>query len=359
MKKRGVSAAAGGWLPALALIGIMGLSGICVAQPSESEVLVALADKGVAPSLKQAATASRGLAEAVRQLCAQKDAAHLELARAAWQEAFLAWRRAEPFQFGIGKGGKQDRSIDEWPVNAIVLDQVAATKDFAHLRESKDIRGFSGAEYLLFVPADATAATAAERCPHLQDIADEIAGRNARLYRQWQEEDSRRFVAAGDGEPFLMPEDAFAPVFARMLNVTERLLRDRITIPSGSDEIAAKPEALEAWRSALTRDAIRATIAGLRLALVGDGRTGITGLVAVRDGLVSQKNPQLAEAIAHQLDRIDKRLDDLGGGRTLYEALTSKTAVLKPLYDDIETLQKQIVEASLTLEVDVRMPGEL
>ena len=73
-----------------------------------------------------------------------------------------------------------------------------------------------------------------------------------------------------------MPGDALSLVLARILNVTEVLLRDRIGVPCNYFEPPTRPDYLEVWESRSTRDAFQSTIKGIRMAMVGDGDMGLT-----------------------------------------------------------------------------------
>jgi uncharacterized protein len=340
-----------------ALLASGGAASASAALLTEPQLLAALAGKGAQPSLSRVAGTAGSLAASARQLCEKRDAASLEKARGAWREAFLAWRRAEPFLFG--PGDKLKRPLGRWPAHELVLDAVVKSKEYGHLRGNADLRGYAGAEYLLFVPKDAAAATAALRCEHLLDVTGEIAGLTGRAQQDWQQHFGKEFVSAGDGKPFLTSSDALSLAFAEMLNVTERLLRERIGTPSGFFKTSVKPDQLEAWHSKSARDAFQATLEGLRLELLGDGTTGVAGLVAVQDGLVFRKDPALAADLVKQLDKIEKTVAGLGGRDLALPAeLKQHPTLLKGLYRQIQKLQDQLVQASLVLELDVRGSAE-
>jgi len=342
---------------AAALIGLMASAPAAAAGPqTESELLAVLAGKAIEPGLAKAAAASQELAESARSLCKQKNDEALKQPRLAWKQAYLAWRTAQPMMLQ-GKEYKAEQLLEHWPANEAVMNGATASKELTHLLANPDVRGFAGAEYLLFAPAGVDEATTAGRCDHLQSVVAEIADQAATNQLQWRRQ-APAFVAAGDGTPYLLPGDALSLVFARMLNVAERLLRDRICAPSGFFEGKAKTELLEAWRSDASRQSFQASIDGLRRLLLGNGEGAVVDLVAVKDGLVSKRNPQLAEDVRKQLERIDAQLAALKDGNGLRKDLQQDDKVLQPLYKSIEKLQKQIVEASLSLEVDVRGPGE-
>lgn len=316
----------------------------------ESAALKTLAEAAVRPALAQLADTGAALADAVEALCVHPQTEPLAQARAAWRAAYTAWRRAEPFLFGPLKGLELHKRIGVWPTNTQVLDAAVSTEVMRDLLAAADARGYAAAEYLLFAPGDAAAATAAGRCAHLRDVTAEMADLTGQAPAIWAQDYERRFVAAGDGDPFLVPGDALSLPLAEALNVTERMLRDRIGYPSGFFEDQARPERLEAWHSGSSRLGLTASLEGLRM-MIGDGDTSIATLIATRHGVLSQPDPTLAAALVRQ---IDEALADLAGGdRPLHEALRDRPKRLRRLYRAVERLQEQLVEATLVLELDV------
>ncbi len=341
-------------LPALALTGLLlapAGTPSAAAAPTEPQVLATLSERGVRPTLTALAGTGSELSAAVQALCARPDAAGLERARAAWRAAYLAWRRAEPFQFGAVKELELGKQIGYGPANTQVLDAAVTSPDLSHLLRSPDTRGYAATEFLLFAPNDAQSATRDQRCAHLTEVTREIAVLTARAARVWEQEYQSSFLAAGDGKPFLLPGDALSLPVAEALNVTERMLRDRIGPPSGFFEEPADPERLEAWHSGASRDGLRASLEGLRLLVLGDGDSGVAALVATRDGVLSKKDPKLAAALDRRLEKAIAALGD--DERPLHLELQDKPKRLKRLYREIERLQEEIEEVTLVLELDV------
>jgi predicted lipoprotein len=316
---------------------------------TESDVLKSFVDKGVYPSLSRAAETAGRLADASQNLCAYPSDKNLQLARDAWQKAYLAWRRAEPFMFGPAE--KLYQRLGKWPANNVVLNAVAASAEYRYARGEADVRGFPAAEYLLFTPKNAAEATAGERCAHLNDVTREILElvRNSR--QGWERGFGKSFVSAGNGQPFLVPGDALSLAVTQIVSVTEHMLRDRIGIPSGFFKGITKPESVEAWRSGSALDGFEATLEGIRLAVTGGGNTSVARLVATKDGLVESKNPTLAADIQQQIDKIEKVIAGLGDSDRLHR----DPLKLKGLYKQIQKLQDQLIEAALVLELDVRV----
>lgn len=321
---------------------------------TESDVLASLATGAVRPSLTEMADTARSLAESSQRLCQRRDAAGLAAARNDWKKASAAWRRSVPFQ--LGPAASLERRLGG-PVQETVLEAAVRDGNMKQLRTGKDTRGYAAAEYLLFASANAAAATSGDRCGHLGDVTAEIAAVTARAKQEWDQGYGREFVAAGDGKPFLVPGDALSLVLARSLNCIETVLRDGIGIPGGIFTGSSRPELFYGRRSATTREAFQATLEGLKQSLLGGGSAGVVNLVATRDGVLSRKNPALAADIRRQLENIGTaiaKLDaaDLGspGGKP--------SRRLRRLYNGMETLQKQLVEVTLVLELDVRSATE-
>ncbi|MDR0842031.1 MAG: imelysin family protein [Acidobacteriota bacterium] len=322
-----------------------GASGV----PTEKDVLRSFVEVGAHPALSQTAASAARLKDATQNLCARPNKDTLDNARTAWRQTFLAWRKAEPFMFDAAS--KLEARLGRWPANNVVLDAAVSSSEYRDIRGEADARGFAAVEYLLFAPKDAAAATAGERCAHLKDVTGEIAGIFGGIADDWKTRLGKEFMSAGDGKPFLVPDDALGMAVTKMFGVTERMLRDRIGLPGGLFGEPPKPDNLEAWRGGRADAGLVATAEGLRLALNGDGKTGILRLVADRDGLVEKRNPALAAKILRQLDKIEKTVSGFGGSERLHADPTK----MKGLYRQVQQLQDQLIEAALVLELDVNV----
>lgn len=337
----------GALVSSLSLLAMATFAGV---QPTESEVVQSFASARALPELKQMADRAQQLQDRVADFCAAPSEHSLENAQTAWKESYLTWRRAEPFLFG--PASKMNRFIGKWPINPIVLDAAVEADDLSYMLDDADTRGFAAAEHLLFAPASAAAASTEGRRKHLKSVTEEIARRCIEAEQLGRDEFFPEFKAAGDGKPYLLPSDALSMAFRELMNVTERMLRNRIGGPSGYFRNATKPEDLEAWTSVTTQAGFTATIEGIRHALGTLDEASITALLATKDGLVEVKNPKLAADLFKQMNRIEKTIDGLGKDVHLDVALKKKNTLLKRLYDQTETLQEQLIEASLVLELD-------
>ncbi|WP_309386465.1 imelysin family protein [Cerasicoccus frondis] len=328
------------------------ISSFSQAQTTESRVLATLAADAIEPMLTQAADCASQLHGGVVRLCANPTESTLREAREEWKQAYLAWNRAAVFRFG--PVAILDRKINRWAVNDVVLDAAVESQGLDHLLTQAEQRGFAALEYLLFAPDNVSAATTPGRCAHLLAISAEIDHCATEAQQLWSDGFAAEFIAAGDGEPFLTTSDALSIIYVRLLNVTEHLLLDQIGLPSAFFKGAATPENLPAWRSESTIVGMQAAIDGVQLALLGNRSDSLLNLVATQDGLVEKCDPALATAIRKQLNKIQNALAKLQQSSTpIDQQLKKDPTTLKDLYGQLNKLQKQLIEGSLVLELDV------
>ncbi|MEI6891125.1 MAG: imelysin family protein [Pontiella sp.] len=343
----------GGVLCAMvALVGCDSGPVISTVQPTESEVLAAWVNQSAMPSLNRVVATAEQMNGAIERLCESPTSETLQQAQSAWVEAYLAWRHAEPFL--VGPAAAMDRQIGNGPVNRIVLDAAVDSEELAYMLKDSDVRGYAALEHLLFAPQQVAAVTTPGRSAHLVDLSAEIYTLSVRAKEQVEGDFYRDVIAAGNGDPYLVPAEALSLVFGEVLNVTERIMRNRIGEPSGYFRGPTQPLSVEAWESGAAQEGLRTAVAGLRLALWGAGEASIITLVATKDGLVEASNPQLAADLVKQLNRIQKTIEGLGGASLRLEVeLAEHPNTFQRLYKQFQTLQNQLIEASLVLELDV------
>ena len=330
--------------------------GVCNADvyhtTTETQVLQSLVSHGVNPALEQVNKTAQQLQLSAELLCKQASQDTLEQAKQDWTKAYVAWRYAAPFMFG--PAASLDRYIGQWPVDKVLLDGILRSDDLQHMLENRDVRGYGAAELILFNYPTFQDVTGNHNCEHLQNVTAEISHRSLTAVTEWHEY-AKPFTSAGDGKPFLIANDALSLAFTEPLNVLERMLWNRIGIPSGFFKASSRPEMLEAWRSRNTKEAMLASLQGLQIAL-NSSDNSVINLVATQDGLVSRHDPELAEAIEDNLAEAINGLTDIDG--SIYDGLQQDNALLEDLYKQLHQLQQQLVQASLVLELDVRSHDE-
>jgi predicted lipoprotein len=297
--------------------------------------LNALVQEAAQPSVAELAQTAQALADDSAALCRDPDAQALAAARAAWVTGYQAWRRAGPFLFGPAQELSLTRRIGAWPSHGEVLEAVVRPDGIPEAGEEPKARGYAGAEYLLFTVADASAATAARRCNHLEAITGEIAERTGELDRRWRTDYGPEVMAGADAAG-TGSEAALEPLeraIARSLNLTENLLWQRTGLPSGFFRGDPRPELLEAPYSQQSKAGLAASLTGLERFLIGPEGVGIASLAAAED-------PALAADIARALERSAAEVAGISG--TVSAAISADNKRLSRLYDEVQELQNLI-----------------
>lgn len=344
------------WLMLAGTLATTGCSGpaTSVAPAEPPAVLAAFVTQGAVPAMIRLAGEAEALDEAVRRLCSQSTEVDLDTARAAWRAAYLAWRAAAPYLFGPADEVTMKRRLGSWPVNEIVLDHVVASDEFSHMRGADDVRGYAAVEFLLFLPVDAASATADQRCPHLTDVSREIRELTAGVSRRWTGDYGTAFAGAGTPDsPVARQKDALALIFAEGLNVTERLLWDRIGVPSGffRGSGSLKLEVLEAPHAGLAREGLRETLEALQRLVAGmDGRPGLAALIATLE-------PARASDMVARTELALAALapDGTEATESLSATLRRRPSRLKGLYRQIQALQDQLAATGETLQLPIQV----
>lgn len=331
--------------------GLLSGGSIASATPTDSDVLASLGRNGARSAITQMAETGSELATTSEQYCSQKDTESLAKAQQAWKKAYIAWSAASPFRIGPVKELQLYKRIGLWRSNDTIFEGATSSADFKSMLKLPELRGYAGAEYILFAAKDPSAEIS---CSHLTDVTTEIATLTNKAKNGWDEYEEG-FTNAGDGMPFMMAEEAMSPVMAAILNTTEFMIRDQVGLPSNFFKDKAKLENLEAWHSGMTGAGIQATVDSLSIALDGDAPNSLLGLLATKDGLVKKKDPKLAKAIRKDLEKINQSLGKLNDkGVPIYTQLEESSSTMKKLYKQLQNFEEDLIAASLGLELDVR-----
>nr|WP_319393880.1 imelysin family protein [uncultured Desulfobacter sp.] len=343
---------------AMAAVGLMAFSTFltiapaALAETSDSQVLENMTIQGIDSHWNDAITTAQALEAAVKHLCSEHSDQSLTAARASWKNAWVAWNKTLPYL--IGPAGHMADRIGK-PCNATVLEAVVASNEFAGMRQGNDVRGYTAVEYLLFASQDSQEAVANERCLHLTDITAEITARLTRAKTQWDQDYREAFLNAGNGQPYLNPNEALSQVVAQTMNIIEDTVRERIGFPTNFNNGPARPDLLDAPYSKTSLEGLQAIAQGVASVMIGDGTHGLLNLLATRDGIAHEKDPGLAKDIRKQIQRLDKNLEKLKNKKEpLYTVIKKKPSALKGVYKDMSKLEDMIAEAAMTLELDVK-----
>ncbi len=295
-----------------ALIFTFGAFCALISAPAHAEareaINAAVTAEHIRPAYARLAQTTAALDTQVSTLCAAPDAAGLAVVRDFFAPAFLAWQGAQHIRFGPVQLFMRDFRFQLWPdkrgsvgrhlERLIAEDDPAALEGRRFTAGSVAVQGFSAFERLAFSPAMAKfdAPTSAARCRVLRAIAGNLAAMSAAIDSEWAQ---TKPAEDADGRQ--------AELLVALHTELESIVAQKLALPLGSDAAHARGQRAEAWRSGLSRAALRENLLAVQAlyrlafapqvddaALTADLTAGFDTALARLDAI----DPPLAEAVA-------------------------------------------------------------
>ena len=218
---------------------------------------------------------SETLFKATAALCEDPNEERLEIARTAWWDARLPWKRAEVVTFGptFDYPYRLKFRIDDWPVNSdaveelIADDQTLATDSFSERGSAH--RGLPVIEYLLWsevedAPTVQALTTSPRRCAMLVAVSEDLHANATQLVTLWSAEwiDLLQADDADKEAKFKSPEALIVEWVNRLTFTIENIRVKKLEKPLGDlSPQDVKPDVIESHFSGRSlqdaRDALR------------------------------------------------------------------------------------------------------
>lgn len=305
------------------------------ASADRSEVLQALAEDTIIPTLEELASNAASLETAVSELCADPSDATLSASRGALANARTSWSASEAMWVGPVIQRRSWGLVD-WPIDASRIEELLADAtielDAEHLstRIAASQRGLGAVEYFLWGSQDETSISAfadARRCDYLIGVTEVIADETALLPGDWASDFE-------DGGPwtdsFIDPETASLDA---MINDASFLLEAMSDAELGtalgemgepsSDGIVEGPAGLGAADLAGHVTGLRSVLIGESPArglspLLGDETTTrLTEAFVTADAAIASIDGPLGATVAEQPERVGAARDAIKVIQTL------------------------------------------
>jgi predicted lipoprotein len=163
----------------------------CSGVPDRSDVVDAIADEALIPSIEDATTQIALLADEVAAFCSAPGEQALQGAQDQWRLADRAWERAEvSVYYGPAPMLRTDSKVDFEPVSPEGIEELLASDtaidiDYVDNRSAASRRGLGAIEYLLFQPL--RRAGEERRCLLAESAATVAADAAVAMERAWTE----------------------------------------------------------------------------------------------------------------------------------------------------------------------------
>ncbi|HEX5150282.1 MAG TPA: imelysin family protein [Parafilimonas sp.] len=230
--------------------------------------------------------------------------ANLTAAQNSWKSLRTVWEQCEGFLFGPVEDKEYDPQMDTWPTDANQFDSVLNSSNALEVADivalPYNLRGFHPVEYLIFgEDGNRTAASLnARQKKYMVSATTDIVNICSELYNSWTEGTSafgKQVKTAGSGSTvYTTKQEAFMAIVGAMQGICEEVGEGKMKEPFDAKD----PAIVESPYSGNSTTDFKNNITGLRTVYLGNGSSGITSLVSLRDkSLDNDIKAQISAAI--------------------------------------------------------------
>lgn len=307
-----------------------------------------LADNMIIPAYENLDSRLDDMQSDIQAFLQDPSITRLDAARAQWESAYLAWQRAEPFEFGPAQEVFLRNSLNNFPLNATQVDQNISSGTYSFDNPEAFDKGFPALDYLLFgIGADDNAVVARYTTDpnagnyrqYLEDVVTDIVDRVDQTLAGWTTGSYRETFVGNTGTA---AGSSLSLIVNNLNEHYEIIKRDRVGIPSGAVTLGfTNPDKVEAFYSARSLALAREALETSRRFYEGDPFTSPEGpgLDDYLEAVKAEKNGRpLNEVIREQYE--SGRLALAAVTAPLQEAVDTETDVVIKAYNE---LTRQVV----------------
>ena len=267
--------------------------------------------------------------------------ANLTAAQTSWKSLRTVWEQCEGFLFGPVEDDEYDPQMDTWPTDANQFDSLLASSNPLNAINIRalpyNLRGFHPVEYLIFGDhGDRTAGSlTARQKEYMINATLDLVSICDSLYNSWIPSIGnfgQQVKTAGEGSTvYLTKQEAFLAIVGSMQGICEEVGGGKMKEPFD----ARDPKIVESPYSSNSTTDFKNNITGLRTVYLGNGSTGITSLVSLRDKSLDNDIKSQISAAVNAFDLITVPYE---------EAIISQRSQVQQVMDAVNTLNETIEE---------------
>ena len=300
----------------------------------------------IEPGYQALAAKTKAMETAVSAFATEPTSTTLATARAAYQEAYIAWQQVSIYEFGPADEQMLRNNLNIYPtaVSEIESNVTSGTYDL-QAAASLDAKGFPALDYLLYsasteeelVALYTTDAQAANRKKYLQDVAGLISQRAEAVYSGWT---SGNYADTFEQAAGTAVGSAVGNLVNQLNFDIDLTKRAKVGIPSGRFTAgSALPDKVEAYYSGTSLELLKQAIRAEKAVFMGQSSSGANG-PGLDDYLDHVEAPYngglLSEAIEAQFDAALAAAEAIQV--PLSEAVTSQPEAVTKVYDAMQKL---------------------
>ncbi len=300
------------------------------------------ADNLILPAYEAALLAFGNLNTAAGNFAATPNGQTLQTLQQSWTSAKLAWKRAEPYNFGPIETKALETSVDLWPTNDFGIETtLASTPDFniGDLQAvASDRKGLPAIEYLIFAGAETDIITRfandANRGNYLTAITSDLFNIMVAIINEWSPSGNnyRQTFVSSTGTS----ASASTTVLANEMIFYQEFIKNfQIATPLGlRTNGIIQPDLVEAPYSGQSLNFALASLNAVEDAFTGNGSSGFD---AYLDALNIQSNDQpLSQAITSKINSARAALNAITP--PLREAVTNNPQAVEAAFIELQDL---------------------
>lgn len=311
---------------------------------TEQTVLNDFTDDVAIAQYSNLAGAANDLNAKITALNADATDANLTAAQNAWKSLRTVWEQCEGFLFGPVEDNEYDPQMDTWPTDANQFDSLLSSSNTLEVADivalPYNLRGFHPVEYLIFGEGgNRTAASlTARQKKYMVSATTDLVNICEALYNSWTEGSSafgQQVKTAGSGSTvYSTKQEAFMTIVGAMQGICEEVGEGKMKEPFDAKD----PNIVESPYSGNSTTDFKNNITGLRTVYLGNGSSGITSLVSLRDKSLDNDIKSQISAAINAFDLISVPYE---------EAIISQRAQVQQVMTAIDDLSETINERLL------------
>lgn len=241
---------------------------------------------------------------------------NISAARNSWKALRTVWEQCEGYLFGPVEDNEYDPQMDTWPTDANQFDSLLSSSNPLELSDIQalpfNLRGFHPVEYLIFGEngnKPASALTARQKKYMVSASADIVNICNS-LYASWTDGSAafgQQIKKAGSGSTvYSTKQEVFIAIVTAMQGICEEVGEGKMKEPFD----ARDPSIVESPYSGNSTTDFKNNIIGLRTVYLGNGGTGITNLVSLKNKSLDNDIKAKISAAINSFDNITMPFED-------------------------------------------------
>lgn len=252
----------------------------CVGDYDQTALFQHMADAVIIPAFGGSQTRIADMLDKVNTFSNDRNSGNLNLLRESFRQAYLSYQDISYFRFGPAESAQMNTRMNNYPVNAALLEANIAAGQYSLENFDNYYSGFPALDYLLYGLANDDAAildiynggNGDAYVQYLQDVCTVLKSTIDNIVAGWADYRSTFINNTGTADG-----SALSLLVNSLNQQYEDTRRDKLGIPAGFQELNAPafPERVEAYYSGFSLDLLERSVSAAQTYFNGDNGEGL------------------------------------------------------------------------------------